>query len=207
MCQKAAEQIALSNMIKNAMDTDKFMEWYTAHRETIYWAIYHGQLQAEIPMELQLMDYLITGLDIKAHPENISKKAVHFVLQERAPGPCAKADLLSAFVATSITIRERTWIQEWFKASGGPAEIFDSATACDERARQGGDVGSALVVLELERVLKLSPVRVAKGELELIPPKIERWKEDVLDAFKLGSPIYLSFAGNRKKPKKRERTK
>ncbi|KIM79507.1 hypothetical protein PILCRDRAFT_558767 [Piloderma croceum F 1598] len=189
MCRRSAEQLALSDMLGSAMNTDKFMEWYTAHRETMYWAIYHG-------------------LDIKTHPENISKQAVYFVLQERSPGPCAKADLPSAFFATSITIRERAWVQELCKVNNQPAEIFDSATACDVRAREGGDVGSALVVLELEHGLKFCPVRIAKGELELIPPKHERWREDVLNAFRSGSPIHLSFAGrNPKKSKRRERTK
>ena len=80
--------------------------------------------------------------------------------------------------------------------------LFECANAFDKRAKQGGDVGSALVLLELGGALKFSPIRLAKGELELIPPKSEKWREDVLNAFKLGRPIHLSFAG--KKPKKRE---
>ena len=127
------------------------------------------------------------------------------MLQEVSPGPGAEAIRLSAFVATSITIQERTWVKEMFKACKQPAELFDMATACDERAKQAGDVGSALVVLQLGAVLKLSPVRVAKGELELIPPKLERWKEDALEAFRLGRPIRLSFAGQKQSKKSRKR--
>jgi hypothetical protein len=81
--------------------------------------------------------------------------------------------------------------------------MFDCANAFDERAKQGGDVGSALVLLQLGEGLKFCPMRLAKGELELTPPKSEKWKEDVLSAFRLGRPIQLSFAG--KKPRKRER--
>jgi len=96
-------------------------------------------------------------------------------------------------------------VQESFKARKQPTELYDMATACDERAKQAGDVGSALVVLQLGALLKLCPVRVAKGELELIPPKLERWKEDVLEAFRLGRPICLSFVGQ--KPSKKSRKK
>ena len=143
----------------------------------------------------------MTGLDIKAHPENISKQAVHLVLQEVNPGPCSKSDLPSSFVATSITIRERAWIKELMTLAKQPT-VFECANAFDERAKQGGDVGSALVLVQLGGALKFSPVRLAKGELELIPPKSEKWREDVLNAFRLGRPIHLSFAG--KKPGKRE---
>ena len=80
--------------------------------------------------------------------------------------------------------------------------LFESANAFDERAKQGGDVGSALVLLQIGVALKFSPLRLAKGELELIPPKSEKWREDVLNAFRLGRPIHLSFAG--KKPGKKE---
>lgn len=83
--------------------------------------------------------------------------------------------------------------------------IFESANAFDERAKQGGDVGSALVLVQIGTALKFCPLRLAKGELELIPPKSEKWREDVLNAFRLGRPIHLSFAG--KKPGKRERRK
>jgi hypothetical protein len=58
--------------------------------------------------------------------------------------------------------------------------LFESANAFDERAKQGGDVGSALVLLQIGVALKFSPLRLAKGELELIPPKSEKWREDVL---------------------------
>jgi hypothetical protein len=175
MCRKAAEQIALSDALGNAMSTDKFMDWYMAHIEKQFIGRYiTPSSRRTYWLGFQLTDHLITGLDIKTHPENISKQAVYFVLQERSPGLCAKADLLSAFFANSITIRERTWVQELFKVSNQPAEIFDSATACDVRPRQGGDVGSALVVLELGLIS-----RIAKGELQLLPPKHERWREDV----------------------------
>jgi hypothetical protein len=127
------------------------------------------------------------------------------VLQERIPGPCIKADRLSAFIANSITIRERTWVRGVFKAARQPAEIFDSATACDQRAKQAGDIGSALVVLQLGVAMKLSPIRVAKGELQLIPPKPARWEEDVMEAFRLGRPINLPFVEqSSRKSKKKE---
>ena len=80
--------------------------------------------------------------------------------------------------------------------------LFESANAFDERTKQGGDVGSALVLLQIGVVLKPCPLRLARGKLELIPPKSEKWREDVLNAFRLGRPIHLSFAG--KKPGKRE---
>jgi hypothetical protein len=80
--------------------------------------------------------------------------------------------------------------------------VFESANAFDERAKQGGDVGSALVLMQIGEALKFSPLRLAKGELDLIPPKSEKWREDVLNAFRLGRPIHLSFAG--KKQGKRE---
>jgi hypothetical protein len=35
-------------LLGSAMNTDKFIGWYTAHRETVYWAIYHGKLEADI---------------------------------------------------------------------------------------------------------------------------------------------------------------
>jgi len=89
------------------------------------------------------------------------------VLCEVSPGPCAKADLLSAFIATSITIRERASVQEVFKASRQPTDIFDAASACDQRAKQAGDVDSALVLLQLGVALKLSPIRIPRGELRL----------------------------------------
>jgi len=83
--------------------------------------------------------------------------------------------------------------------------MFECAHAFDERAKQGGDVGSALVLVQLGGALKFSPVRLTKGELELIPPKSDGWREDVLNAFRLGRPIHLSFAG--KKPRKRDQRK
>jgi hypothetical protein len=149
----------------------------------------------------RLTKYFIIGLDVKAHPENISKQAIHIDLQEVSPGPCSKSDLPSSFVAKSIAILERARIKEMLTSVNQPT-MFDMANAFDERAKQCGDVGSALVLLQLGGILKFSPIRLAKGELELIPPKSEKWREDVLNAFKLGRPIHLSFAG--KKPKKRE---
>lgn len=83
--------------------------------------------------------------------------------------------------------------------------MFECANAFDERAKRGGDVGSALVLLQLGGALKFSPMRLAKGELELIPPRSEKWREEVLDAFRLGRPVHLSFAG--KKPRKKDRKK
>jgi hypothetical protein len=83
--------------------------------------------------------------------------------------------------------------------------LFECANVFDEHAKQGGDVGSVLVLLELGGALKFSPIRLAKGELELIPPKSEKWREDVLNAFRLGHLIQLSFTG--KKPRKRGRRK
>jgi hypothetical protein len=80
--------------------------------------------------------------------------------------------------------------------------MFECVNEFDERAKQGGDVGSALVLMQLGDALRFCPVRLAKGELELTPPQSEKWREDVLNAFKLGRPIQLSFAG--KKPRKRK---
>ena len=45
------------------------------------------------------------------------------------------------------------------------------------------DVSSALTLLQIGAVLKFSPLHLAKGKLELIRPKSEKWREDVLNAF------------------------
>jgi hypothetical protein len=44
----AVDQRAVLQGAGNALQTDKFVEWYTVHRETVYWAIYHGKLNGEI---------------------------------------------------------------------------------------------------------------------------------------------------------------
>jgi hypothetical protein len=45
--------------------------------------------------------------------------------------------------------------------------LFESPNAFDGRTKQGGDVSSALVLLQIGAVLKFCPLRLAKGELEL----------------------------------------
>ena len=42
------EQRAVLQGIGNVLESDKFVKWYMAHRETVYWAIYHGNLLGEI---------------------------------------------------------------------------------------------------------------------------------------------------------------
>ena len=79
--------------------------------------------------------------------------------------------------------------------------MFECANAFDERAKRGGDVGSVLVLFQLGGASKFCPMRLAKGKLELIPPRNEKWREEVLDAFRLGRPVHLSFA--RKKDRKK----
>ena len=42
------KQRAVLQRIGNVLESDKFVKWYVAHRETVYWAIYHGKLLGEI---------------------------------------------------------------------------------------------------------------------------------------------------------------
>ena len=42
------EQRAVLQGIGSALETDKYVEWYMVHRETVYWAIYHSKIYGEI---------------------------------------------------------------------------------------------------------------------------------------------------------------
>jgi len=46
-CQKTVQHRAILKGIGSTLETDKFLEWYSMHRKTVYWAIYHGKLYGE----------------------------------------------------------------------------------------------------------------------------------------------------------------
>ena len=47
-CRRAVEQRAVLQGIGSALERDKYVDWFFVHRETVYWAIYHGKLYREI---------------------------------------------------------------------------------------------------------------------------------------------------------------
>jgi hypothetical protein len=47
-CRKTVQHRAILKGIGSTLETDKFVEWYLVHRETVYWAIYHGKLYGDI---------------------------------------------------------------------------------------------------------------------------------------------------------------
>jgi hypothetical protein len=138
----------------------------------------------------------LQGLDIKyikAHPENISNQAVHILLEEVTPGPCSKSDLPSSFIAKAITLREQAWIKELLTLTK-QSDMFECINVFEERGKRGGDVGSALVLMQFGAALKICSIRLVKGELEMILPKHEKWREEVLNAFVWDSPFaFLSL--------------
>jgi len=78
----------------------------------------------------------------------------------------------------SISIHKRAKVKELMSLANQLA-LFKSTNVFDERAKQGEDVGSVLVLLQIGVALKFSPLHLAKGKLELIPRKSEKWREDV----------------------------
>jgi hypothetical protein len=47
-CRTTVQHRAVLQGIGSALETDKFVEWYMVHRETVYWAVYHGELYGDI---------------------------------------------------------------------------------------------------------------------------------------------------------------
>ena len=43
-CRTTVQHRAVLQGIGSALETYKFVEWYMVHRETVYWAVYHGEL-------------------------------------------------------------------------------------------------------------------------------------------------------------------
>jgi len=176
MCRKAAKQIT---MLGNAMSADKFMEWYTAHRERVYWAIYHGEPRGRLHLYraggFQKTDHLTTGPDIKTHPENISKQTVYFVAARtplRQSGPSIRFFRnLNYNLGMNVTVGGSRNIVQNDSEQPTPLKFSIAPLRCDVRARQGGN--AALVVLELGHVKFYVLFTLRRGELELIPPKHE----------------------------------
>ena len=47
-CRTTVQHRAVLQGIGSALETYKFVEWYMVHRETVYWAVYHGELYGDI---------------------------------------------------------------------------------------------------------------------------------------------------------------
>lgn len=166
------------------------MQWHTVHLPTLYFAAIHGELPVTLICFTPNVVFLCLGLNLTAHPEYISKKALFVQLLE-PEDPTSVLDIKLAFRMSKINVlyRETLSLILVKLSQGDPSLAMKSINDDDIRAKSEGYLGSALVVLCLGggSVLPL-PLRIRK---ENVPrSRSEDWEGQVRGMIDRGEPFY-----------------
>src|SRR5882762_1082772 len=108
---------------------------------------------------------ILVGLDVTAHPENISKKALWLDLVEPQPGNMDPKYIPTAFGLSTVLTVDRDWATT--ERNGKkiiPLDAMDVCNAYDMiRAKQDGCAGSALILWRIDRsfaTMRTTPILI-----------------------------------------------